>query len=523
MSPRTFVLSASLALLVAGAAQAQRPTPSRNRSESDSTKADTNTAPPVEKVSVTHHTINVNGKSVPYTATAGTMILRDTLGKPKATVFYIAYTRDQQDATNRPLTFFFNGGPGSASLWLDMGIMAPMHPDMGPGGAQPAPPYNLVPNPYTPLEATDLVQVDAMMTGYSRPAPGIKASEFTGDRNDIKMFGEFIRDYLDKNHRWASPKYLFGESYGTFRSAGLASELQDAEGVYLNGVMLLGTVLDFGFIAPSNTNDVGYASFLPTYAATAWYHKKLSPQLEGQPLEQVVQQAREFAFGEYLSALAKGSTLTPDQRQAMAQKVAGLTGVSPEFVMRSDLRIDPGVYRTELLRDRRLVVGRYDSRMTGPNTSPATTRDFFDPSDAAPSGAFVAGLMRYLHDDLNYSSDLQYYIGGHTGRWEYSNGGWSTASEVSSLQQAMVNDPYLHVMVGAGYYDMATPFGNAEYTFTHLGFDSTFTQRVDFKYYKSGHMAYLNQASAKQLQSDITSFIQSTAHPTAETEIKLEP
>jgi carboxypeptidase C (cathepsin A) len=466
---------------------------------------------PVENVSTTSHTITIGGKTIAYTAHAGTMIIRDDAGKPKATVFYIAYTADKADA-RRPVTFFFNGGPGSASVWLDMGIMSPKHPNMGVGGSVPAPPYDLVDNPYSPLDVTDLVQVDAMMTGYSRPGVGVKASDFTGATNDIKMFGQFIRNYLDKYDRWASPKYLFGESYGTFRSAGLASELQTNEGIELNGIMLLGTVLDFQYISQTPSNDIGYATFLPTYTATAWYHKKLAPPLQGQSLQQVVQQAREYAFGDYLTALAKGNTLTTAEKTAVAQKLSQLTGLPQSFILTTNLRIDAGTFRTELLRDQRLMLGRYDTRITGINGNAVSQRQDYDPSSTAPSGAFMAAFMRYLHDDLKYTSNLQYYLGGHTGRWEYGDLGRGYPSEIESLRLAMAKDPYLHVMVGAGYYDTATPFANAEYTFTHLGFDQTYRDRVQFKYYESGHMAYLNQPSAKQLKADIASFITSTEH-----------
>jgi carboxypeptidase C (cathepsin A) len=357
-----------------------------------------------------------------------------------------------------------------------------------------------------------------MMTGYSRPGVGVKATDYTGATNDIKMFGQFIRNYLDKYDRWASPKYLFGESYGTFRSAGLASELQSSEGIELNGIMLLGTVLDFQNISQSRTNDIGYATFLPTYTASAWYHKKLAPALQKLPLEQAVQQSRQYAFGEYLTALAKGNTLSAADRSAIAQKLADLTGLSQQFILNTDLRIEAGMFRTELLRDQRLTLGRYDTRLTGINGNAASQRQDYDASDVAPSSAFMAAFMRYLHDDLKYTSDLQYYMGGHAGRWDYTGvnpgfgQGYPTESE--SLRLAMAKDPYLHVMVGAGYYDSATPFANAEYTFAHLGFDKTYTDRVQFKYYESGHMAYLNQPSAKQLKADIAKFIAATEHLT---------
>jgi carboxypeptidase C (cathepsin A) len=271
-------------------------------------------------------------------------------------------------------------------------------------------------------------------------------------------------------------------------------------------------VLDFQYLAPSPTNDIAYACFLPTYTATAWYHKKLPAEMQRLTLEQVVQQSRDYAFGDYLTELAKGNKLTAAERSAVAQKLAQLTGVSEQFALNTNLRIDAGTYRTELLRGDRETVGRYDSRLIGMNGNAANQREDYDPSDVAPSGAFMSAFMRYLHQDLNYSTDLQYYMGGHTGRWDFSSLGYGYPNEVESLRLAMAKDPYLHVMVGAGYYDMATPFANAEYTFDHIGFDQTYKDRVQFKYFESGHMAYLNQASAKQLKADIAQFIESTQH-----------
>ncbi|HET9604793.1 MAG TPA: hypothetical protein VFO96_10925 [Gemmatimonadales bacterium] len=518
MRMRTLLFGTLTLLLVASPAAAQRPGAPGDRSASDSdssstARKDTIGVPAIERVSTTQHTMTVNGKTIAYTANTGTMVLRDAAGNPKATVFYISYTKDKENAGNRPVTFFFNGGPGSASIWLNMGIMSPKFPSMGPGGAQPAPPYDLVDNPNTPLDVTDLVQVDAMMTGYSRPAVHVKPSDYTGADNDIRMFAQFIRAYLDKYHRWSSPKYLFGESYGTFRSAGLASELQENEGIELNGIMLLGTVLDFQYISQSPTNDIGYSTFLPTYTASAWYHKKLPPDLQAQSLEQVVQQSRDYAFGDYLTALARGNRLTAADRTAVAKQLARLTGLSQTFIENTNLRISAGAFRTELLRDQRLMLGRYDTRLTGINGNPSSQSQDYDPSDVAPSSAFMTAFMRYLHNELDYTSNLQYYSGGHAGRWEYGRSGRGYPNEIESLRLAMAKDPYLHVMVGAGYYDTATPFANAEYTFTHLGFDQTYSDRVQFKYYESGHMAYLNQASARQLKDDIAAFITSTAHP----------
>ncbi len=510
MRVRMLLLGIAAAFLAVGPVSAQRPTtPSRAPGQGGGGQSEG--VPAVENVSTTHHTVTIDGTQIDYTANTGTMVLYGPDAQPRATVFYIAYTRDGEEAADRPVTFFFNGGPGSASIWLDMGMMAPRHPEMGPEGAQPAPPYPLVDNPNSPLDFTDLVQVDAMMTGYSRPGEGVSASEYTGQQNDIRMFGEFIRRYLDKYDRWPSPKYLFGESYGTFRSAGLASYLQEDEGIELNGIMLLGTVLDFQYIAPSPTNDIGYSAFLPTYTATAWYHGKLPADLQSQSLQEVVQRSRDYAFGDYLVALAKGNDLTQAERSGVARELARLTGVSEAFILNTNLRIDAGTYRTELLRDRREVVGRYDSRMIGINGNAASQRQDYDPSDVAPTGAFMSAFMQYMHEELDFHTDLQYYMGGHTGRWDYGGAGYGGyPNEVESLRLAMAKDPYLHVMVASGYYDMATPFANAEYTFRHLGFDQTYEDRVEYTYYESGHMAYLNQASARKLREDMARFIAST-------------
>ncbi|MDE3128406.1 MAG: peptidase S10 [Gemmatimonadota bacterium] len=508
--------AASLLALAPAAVHAQAPGRGRGGMPPEGARgpnAEQAGVPAVEKVSTTHHKVTINGQDISYTANAGTMVIRDGDGKPQGTVFYVAYTRDGENPATRPVTFFFNGGPGSSSIWLSMGLMSPMHPEMGPDGSQPTPPYDLVPNPYSPLATTDLVQIDAMMTGYSRPAPGVPVSDFTGTQNDIGMFGQFIRNYLDKYNRWASPKYLFGESYGTFRSAGLAGELQEREGIFLNGVMLLGTVLDLGNIAPSPSNDPPYAMFLPTYTATAWYHKKLPANLQSESLAQAVQQSRDYAFGDYLTTLAKGNALTDAERTAAAQKLAGLTGLSEQFVLNTNLRIDPNTFRTELLRDQHEMLGRYDTRLIGLQGNAANQYQDYDPSDVAPTGAFMTAYMRYLQDSLDYHTDLQYYLGGHAGPWNWGPGGYAGFPSTSEqLRLAMAKDPHLKVLVGAGYFDSATPFANAEYSFRHMGYGKSYTDRVKFDYYESGHMAYLNQASARQLSANIQKFIESTEH-----------
>jgi carboxypeptidase C (cathepsin A) len=465
----------------------------------------------VDRISTTQHTVTIGGKSIAYTANAGTLVLRSADGKPRASIFFVAYTRDGQDTAKRPITFFYNGGPGAATIWLHMGLMGPKRVQLGPEGFQTAPPYHLVDNESSPLDVTDLVSIDAVMTGYSRPAEGVATTEFTGAQEDIQTMGEFIREYLTRYNRWASPKYLFGESYGTFRSAGLAAELQDNQGIELNGVMLLGTVLDFGNISQGNGNDIGYANYLPTYTATAWYHKKLPPDLENGDVKKAVDEARAYAWGDYLTALAKGNRLTAAERNTVAASLSRLTGLSSQYILNSNLRVGDDPFRVELLRDQREIVGRLDSRLLGINRDAASTREDYDPSEVSPTGPYLSMFLDYMHNDLKWDSDLQYYTGGHTGRWDYSNFTNRYASETDALRATMARNPFLHVLVASGYYDMATPFGNAEYTFAHLGFDSTYTNRVKFTYYPSGHMVYTNPDALRMIKHDIADFIGSTA------------
>lgn len=464
----------------------------------------------VDRISTTQHTVTIGGKSIAYTANAGTLVLHGPDGKARASIFFVAYTRDGEEPGTRPITFFYNGGPGAATIWLHMGLMGPKRVQLGPEGFQTAPPYHLVDNEDSPLDVTDLVSVDAVMTGYSRPAEGVEASQFTGAQQDVQTMGEFIREYLTRYNRWSSPKYIFGESYGTFRSAGLAAELQNEQGIELNGVMLLGTILDFQMVSQGGSNDIGYANYLPTYTATAWYHKKLPADLENGDIKKAVDEARDYAWGGYLTALAKGNHLTTAEKTAVAAKLSRLTGLSAQFILNSNLRVGDDAFRVELLRDERETVGRLDSRLLGLNANAASTREEYDPSEVSPTGPYLSMFLDYMHNDLKWDSDLQYYTGGHTGRWDYSNFTNRYASNTEALRATMARNPFLRVLVASGYYDMATPFGNAEYTFAHLGYDSTYPARVKFTYYPSGHMVYTNPVALKMIKHDIADFINDT-------------
>jgi carboxypeptidase C (cathepsin A) len=466
--------------------------------------------PAEEKISQTPHSVRIDGRDLKYTATAGTLPIRLDDGQVAARMFFVAYTKDGDDPKSRPVSFLYNGGPGSATIWLHMGSFSPRRVQMAEEGFQPAPPYNLVDNEYSLIDTTDLVFVDAISTGYSRTVAGVNPSQFHGATGDIRAFGEFIKEYLDTYSRWRSPKYLIGESYGTIRSAGLAQELQRRHGIELNGIVLVSALLTYQTLSPAPNNDIAYAVMVPTYTATAWYHKKLPADLAGD-LTTATNESRQFALGEYMQALTKGNTLTDAERTATAQKLARLTGLSPEFILACNLRVDSARYRKELLRDQRLTVGRLDSRFTGVDADAAGERQEFDPSNTALQGAYTAMFADYVRNELKWQTDLHYPTSGNVRPWTFEQNRYYDNTE--PLRQTMARNPFLRVHFVAGYYDMATPFGGAEFNATHLGYDKTFSDRVSFSYYEAGHMMYIRPSAQKQLKEDVTKFIRSSAGP----------
>src|SRR5262245_21757603 len=362
-------------------AQGRGGTPPQPTPPNDSTPRVETAGEKEEKISQTSHAIRLDGRDIKYTATTGTLPIRLDNGQVSARMFFVAYTRDGDDAKTRPVSFLYNGGPGAATIWLHMGSFAPRRVDMAPDGFQPAPPYRLVDNENTLLDVTDMVFVEAIDTGYSRVVSGVNNQQFHGQSGDLRAFGEFTNAYLTTYSRWPSPKYLIGESYGTIRSAGLAQEIQQRHGVELNGIVLVSSLLTYQTLSPAPDNDIAYAANIETFTADAWYHKKLPPDLQRLTIKEVVDQSRTFAWGEFLAALTKGNTLADAERAAMAQKLGRFTGLLPQFILNANLRVTAERFRKELLRDKRLVIGRLDGRFTTIDADAAGEREEFDISN----------------------------------------------------------------------------------------------------------------------------------------------
>ncbi len=413
-------------------------------------------------------------------------------------MFFVAYTKDGEEAKSRPVSFLYNGGPGSATIWLHMGSFAPRQARMAEDGFQPPPPYQLVDNPNSLLDVSDLVFVDAIDTGYSRVMPGVDNTQFYGQDGDIRAFGEFIAEYLRVFNRYPSPKFLIGESYGTIRSAGLSQELQSRHGIELNGIVLVSALLTYQTLSPAPNNDVAYAVQVETFAATAWYHRRLAADLQAKTLAQVVDEARVFAFGEYMAALTKGNALTEAERDATARKLARLTGLSPAYILSANLRVDSGRFRKELLRDKRLMVGRLDGRFTALDADAAGERQEFDPSNTALAGAYVAAFQDYVKNTLKWESELHYPTSGNVRPWKYVENRYMDMTD--ALRSTMAKNPFLKVFVVCGYFDMATYVGGIEFSIAHLAYDRQITDRISFGYYDAGHMMYYPAVGPGQAQ-----------------------
>ena len=461
-----------------------------------------------EKISQTSHAVRLDGREIKYTATAGTLPIRLDNGQVSARMFFVAYTRDGDDVKTRPVSFLYNGGPGAATIWLHMGSFAPKHVEMAAEGFQPAPPYRLVDNENSLLDVTDMVFVDAVDTGYSRVVAGVNNQQFHGQSGDLRAFGEFTNAYLTAYSRWPSPKYLIGESYGTIRSAGLSQEIQERHGIELNGIVLVSSLLTYQTLSPAPDNDVAYAANIETFTADAWYHKKLPSDLQSLTVKQVVDQSRTFAWGDYMLALTKGNTLTDAERTGMAQKLARFTGLSPQFILNANLRVSAERFRKELLRDRRLAIGRLDGRFTSIDVDAAGEREEFDISNSALQGPYTAMFQDYVRNELKWESDLHYPSSGNVRPWTYDQNRYMDMTE--ALRSAMTHNPFLKVFVAIGFFDMATIMGGAEFNFTHLAYEKQVTDRVSYGYYEAGHMIYIRPSAHKALKNDIAKFIQGT-------------
>lgn len=528
--PKAALLAA--ALLLATPAFAQRPGTTTTTKDStdpkikhaDAMVQDAESAwvrPPVdEHTAASHGTIaTAHAGVIGYTATAGTLTIRDDKGQPTASVFYTAYTADGASRRARPVTFFYNGGPGSATVWLHMGSFAPVRvTTANPEYIRPAP-YGFGPNAYTLLDKTDLVFIDAIGAGWSRPLGDKTGKDFNGVDSDADAFTRAIMRYVTKTGRWTSPKFLFGESYGTLRSGAVAADLE-ARGMSLNGVVLLSSILNYGIRQPGY--DQLDITMLPSYAATAWYHNRI--QNRPADLPAFLAQARMFATGPYAAALAKGSALDPAEADIIARQMSDMTGLSADYIKRADLRVDLGHFQSELLRERRLAVGRLDSRYTLNVADANADRPDDDPASAAISGAFVANFQDYAMHTLGYRTEMPYKVSAREPGWDwdwkhkgpgdrYAQPAPNTAVDLAAT---MRTNPYLKVLSLNGYFDMATPFFGTEFDVSHMLLDPALRRNVEFRYYLSGHMVYLNPTELAHMHDDLANWFDATVATAAE-------
>ena len=466
-----------------------------------------------ESISETHHKVKINGKELSYKATTGTLLLKDEADKVKASIFYVAYTKeriDKEDSdklSERPITFCFNGGPGSSSVWLHLGVFGPRRVALDDDG-KATPPYHLVENEYSILDLTDLVFIDPVSTGFSRPAPGEEAKQFYGVEEDVKSIAQFIRLYTTKQERWESPKYLAGESYGTTRAAALAKYLHDEEFYYLNGVALISSILNFQtLLDPQGGNDLPYITYLPTYTATAWYYKKLSQELL-QDLSKTLKESEQFALNEYATALMQGDLLSKEKRREVVEKLARYTGLEKDYIDRSNLRINSTRFAKELLRKEKKTIGRFDTRYTGTDYDSVGERPDYDPSAEAIFGAFTGAFNEYIRKDLKWKEDACYKILTDVFPWNYSKSPNQFLHVGEALRETMTKNPSLKIFVGSSYFDLATPYFGTDYTFSHLELAPDLKKHIQINYYEAGHMMYVHRPSLVKLKNDLIKFYQ---------------
>jgi carboxypeptidase C (cathepsin A) len=464
------------------------------------------------KLVVTKHSIQVDGKPLDYKATAGTLPMKNDAGKTLANIFFVAYETETKDENNRPLTFLYNGGPGAAAIFLQIGGVGPRTMVLDDRGLPLGPTYKLADNPATWLKGSDLVFIDPVSTGYSRPAPGESADQFHGYRNDIASVGQFIHTYMTKYHRWGSPIYLAGESYGTTRSAGLVGYLDDRYGISVSGVTLVSSVLDFSTLQGGPANDLVYEMYLPSYAAVAWYHKKIAPEYQAD-LNKTIDAARKFTTDEYAPALLKGGSLTPAERAAMVRQIAAFTGLTEDLVERNNLRISPGQFEKQVLGNGHDIVGRYDARVTGWDPDAGRGGPAYDPSLTKYQSAYASAFMQYVHDDLGFDSDMTYETLADVQPWPMTTGdrrgggGDGPLYVIDDLESTILQHPQLRVQFISGYYDLATPFFSADYTIDRMKLSPEARARVTHLYYPSGHMIYHNREAAAKLGEAMEKFV----------------
>jgi carboxypeptidase C (cathepsin A) len=455
-----------------------------------------------EEPVITHHRLSLDGKELAYTATAGLMPLKDTKGEVEARIFFVAYTLDNVGpVSDRPLIFSFNGGPGSASVWLHLGTLGPRRVALPEEPAIPTPPFRLVDNEATWLDRCDLVFIDPVGTGFSRAAKPELNSKFHAVRGDITSVGEFIRMYLSRYDRWASPLFLIGESYGTTRAAGLAGYLVD-QGIAFNGLVLVSCALDFQGFVFSPGNDLPFLTYLPSYAASAWYHKKLAPDLQQAELSTVLSEVERWADHDYASILARGDRLTDVEKREAAAKLSRYTSLSPSDIDANNLRIGMSHFCKELLKQDRRSIGRFDARYQGIESSAASGAPSFDPSLAGVRAPYTSTFNNYIRVELGYKTDVPYYILGEgVDRWDWQREMGYPAT-TSDLREAMTKNPHMKVLIASGYYDLATPYRAVEHTLAAQGFDPTLRKNIRIERYESGHMMYVHGPSLHKLKHD---------------------
>jgi carboxypeptidase C (cathepsin A) len=505
-------LAIALAALVARAADGP-PKDSDDKPDADAPAK----APAKEEFSVTQHSVVVGGQTIRYTSTAGTLLLKDDKDEPTASVFYTAYTLPDA-GPGRPVTFAYNGGPGSSSVWLHMGSFGPKRVVTEDAKASPPAPYRLVDNGYCLLDRTDIVFIDPVGTGFSKAVGKAKEKDFWGVQQDIRSMGQFIVTYVNRNHRWNSPKYLLGESYGTFRSAGLVNYLQSKKGMDFNGVVLISSCLDMSSLEFAPGDDRSFVFYLPSYAATAWYHNALKDRPAD--LKTFLVDARRFAAGDYAAALAQGSEIPAADKTAMARRLSGYTGLSPDYIEKANLRVNLFQFMQELQRGQGEVTSRFDTRFTGYTLDLLAEYATYDPQEAAITGAFTAAFNGYIRDELKFGGDKEYVTESDDAinAWDWrrtepdDQGLDSFVVNVEpELTEALNENPHLQVQVENGLYDLATPFYATEFTMTHLGLPPMLKGHIELKYYESGHMMYLHEASLAELKKNISAFIERTS------------
>ncbi|MEQ9592374.1 MAG: peptidase S10 [Cyclobacteriaceae bacterium] len=458
-----------------------------------------------ETLSVTAHKVVIGGKQISYTAHAGYMVLPDDAGKPKGKMFFMYYKKDGvTDPSTRPITFTFNGGPGSPSMWLHMGMLGPRRIAMTDFGGPTLPPYKIVDNEYSWLDVTDLIFIDPVQTGYSRAAEGVDKKEFLGYEEDIDAVGSFIHLATTRFERWNSPKFIAGESYGTIRASGLSSHLQNQYGMYLNGIVLISAVLNWETEVLLPGNDLPAITYLPTFCAIAWYHKKAGTEYS--TLNPFLDEVEKFALGEYATALLKGDQLSDAERESMVSKLSSFSGLSKEYLAQTNYRINIRRFVKELLREDHKTVGRLDGRFTGSDYDAAGERYEFDPSNAAIIGPFSMAINDYIRRELKYTEDNPYYIGGKARPWNYNNVQNRFLNVAEDLRSAIHQNPYLKVHVTNGYYDLATPYFGTDYTINHMFLDKSMRGNITQSFYEAGHMMYIHKPSIIKMKKEIDDF-----------------